>query len=65
MVRWACAAAMAMIVVAMPPADANELVLLHAAGSLRGALTEVADAFTADSGSKVEAKVWGVGYAAR
>jgi ABC-type molybdate transport system substrate-binding protein len=57
MVRWAWVTAVAMMGIAMtPPADANELVLLHAAGSLRGALTEVADAFTADSGSKVEAK---------
>lgn len=56
MVRWACAAAVAIMGTAMTPADANELVLLHAAGSLGGALTEVADAFTAESGSKVEAK---------
>ena len=56
MVRWACAAAVAVIVMAMTPAEANELVLLHAAGSLRGALTDVADAFTAETGSKVEAK---------
>ena len=37
-------------------AGANESVLLHAAGSLRGALTEVADAFDAETGIKVEAK---------
>jgi ABC-type molybdate transport system substrate-binding protein len=37
-------------------ADANEPVLLLAAGSLRGALTEVAEAFAAESGVKVEAK---------
>jgi molybdate transport system substrate-binding protein len=36
--------------------DANEGVLLHAAGSLRGALTEVAEALAAKSGVKVEAK---------
>jgi ABC-type molybdate transport system substrate-binding protein len=43
-------------VVLMSSADASESVLLHAAGSLRGALTEVADAFASDSGIKVEAK---------
>ena len=37
-------------------ARADEAVLLHAAGSLRGALGEIADAFTAESGFKVEAK---------
>ena len=37
-------------------ADANEPVLLHAAGSLRGALSEVAEAFGAETGVKVEAK---------
>jgi molybdate transport system substrate-binding protein len=37
-------------------ADANEPVLLYAAGSLRGALSDVADAFAAESGIKVEAK---------
>jgi molybdate transport system substrate-binding protein len=39
----------------MTSADANE-VLLHAAGSLRGALSEVAEAFGAEAGVKVEAK---------
>jgi ABC-type molybdate transport system substrate-binding protein len=38
------------------PADASDPVLLHAAGSLRSALTEVAGAFEASSGSKVQAK---------
>jgi molybdate transport system substrate-binding protein len=38
------------------PADAADPVLLHAAGSLRSALTEVAGAFEASSGSKVQAK---------
>lgn len=38
------------------PAGASEPVLLHAAGSLRGALTELAEAFAAESGIKVEAK---------
>jgi len=38
------------------PALAAEPVLLHAAGSLRGALTEVANAFEAAGGAKVQAK---------
>src|ERR1700704_4974151 len=38
------------------PAVASEPVLLHAAGSLRSALTEVAIAFAAASGQKVDAK---------
>jgi molybdenum ABC transporter molybdate-binding protein len=38
------------------PAIASEPVLLHAAGSLRTALTEVASAFEATSGQKVQAK---------
>jgi molybdate transport system substrate-binding protein len=38
------------------PAIASEPVLLHAAGSLRTALTEVASAFEATSGRKVQAK---------
>jgi molybdate transport system substrate-binding protein len=46
----------AVIAMTMTSADANEMVLLHAAGSLRGALTDVAEAFAADSGIKVEAK---------
>ena len=37
-------------------AVASEPVLLHAAGSLRSALTEVASAFEAASGQKVDAK---------
>jgi molybdate transport system substrate-binding protein len=37
-------------------AKASEPVLLHAAGSLRSALTEVASAFEAASGQKVEAR---------
>jgi ABC-type molybdate transport system substrate-binding protein len=37
-------------------AEANDPVLLHAAGSLRAALGEVAAAFEADGGTKVEAK---------
>jgi molybdate transport system substrate-binding protein len=38
------------------PALASEPVLLHAAGSLRAALTEVTGAFEAASGQKVQAK---------
>lgn len=59
MVRFSrpCATAVAMVGMLMTsPADADESVLLHAAGSLRGALTEVADAFSAETGVKVEAK---------
>ena len=56
MARWACAAAAILGMTMASPADAEEPVLLHAAGSLRGALTEVADAFTAEAGIKVEAK---------
>jgi ABC-type molybdate transport system substrate-binding protein len=37
-------------------ASASETVLLHAAGSLRGALTEVSNAFEKSAGIKVEAK---------
>jgi molybdate transport system substrate-binding protein len=55
--RRACALfAAALGMVLTSSADANESVLLHAAGSLRGALTEVAEAFAADTGIKVEAK---------
>jgi accessory colonization factor AcfC len=38
------------------PAFASDPVLLHAAGSLRGALTEVAQAFEKSSSLKVQAK---------
>jgi len=38
------------------PAIASEPVFLHAAGSLRGALTEVSGAFEAASGQRVQAK---------
>jgi ABC-type molybdate transport system substrate-binding protein len=38
------------------PADAADPVLLHAAGSLRSALTEAASAFEIATGSKVQAK---------
>jgi len=55
--RHACALlAVALGMMLTSSADANEPVLLHAAGSLRGALTEVAEAFAAESGAKVEPK---------
>lgn len=47
---------MAVIGMTTAPGQANETVLLHAAGSLRAALTEIAEAFGADTGIKVEAK---------
>jgi molybdate transport system substrate-binding protein len=40
----------------MTPATASDAVLLHAAGSLRGALTEVSQAFEKSSNFKVQAK---------
>src|SRR5262245_58031861 len=40
----------------MPTSASAETVLLHAAGSLRGALTEVAKAFEAASGATVQMK---------
>jgi molybdate transport system substrate-binding protein len=46
----------ALAIVAMPVSAKAESVLLHAAGSLRGALTEVAAAFEAAAGTKVQAK---------
>jgi molybdenum ABC transporter molybdate-binding protein len=49
-------AALAVLLVTMAPAMAEEMVLLHAAGSLRGALTEVAKAFEAANRGKVQAK---------
>jgi ABC-type molybdate transport system substrate-binding protein len=48
-------AAAAIIVLMTSTANASE-VLLHAAGSLRGALTDVAKAFEAAGGAKVQAK---------
>lgn len=55
--RPACAFLLAALGMTMTSsADAGESVLLHAAGSLRGALTEVAEAFAADSSIKVVAK---------
>lgn len=46
-----------LVIVSMPTTThASDTVLLHAAGSLRGALTEVSNAFEKSSGIKVEAK---------
>jgi ABC-type molybdate transport system substrate-binding protein len=57
MARWARAIFLAAVGTMMTSVvDANEPVLLHAAGSLRAALGEVATAFEADTGIKVEAK---------
>jgi ABC-type molybdate transport system substrate-binding protein len=49
-------AAAIMMMAAATPSAAQEPVRLHAAGSLRGALTEVIKGFEAESGLKVEAK---------
>ena len=49
-------AIVAMMSAMMSTAHASDPVLLHAAGSLRGALTDVAKAFEAASGLKVQAK---------
>jgi ABC-type molybdate transport system substrate-binding protein len=48
--------ALAIMTAITVPAAASDPVLLHAAGSLRAALTEVASAFEKASGLKVEAK---------
>ena len=49
-------AALAVFLTMMVPAMAEETVLLHAAGSLRAALTDVAKAFEAAGLAKVQAK---------
>ena len=49
-------AAAIMMMAAATPSTAQEAVRLHAAGSLRGALTEVIKDFEAESGLRVEAK---------
>lgn len=47
----------AMLMLPMPtPSHAADTVLLHAAGSLRGALTEVSNAYEKSAGVKVQAK---------
>ena len=50
------AAILASVVTMTAPAMAQETVLLHAAGSLRGALSEIARGFEAAGGGKVQAK---------
>ena len=50
------AAILASVVTMTAPAMAQETVLLHAAGSLRGALSEIAKGFEAAGGGKVQAK---------
>ena len=47
---------LAVLAIMTAPAMAEETVLLHAAGSLRAALTEVANAFEAAGLGKVQAK---------
>ncbi|WP_283848535.1 molybdate ABC transporter substrate-binding protein [Bradyrhizobium sp. SRL28] len=54
--RTRLSAAIAVLLVTMAPAMAEETVLLHAAGSLRAALTEVANAFEVAGLGKVQAK---------
>ncbi|WKA28060.1 molybdate ABC transporter substrate-binding protein [Bradyrhizobium roseum] len=48
--------ALAALTMMMAPATAEETVLLHAAGSLRAALSDVAKSFEAAGGGKVQAK---------
>ena len=48
--------AIALLALMSAPAVAGDMVLLHAAGSLRGALTDIAKGFEAESGAKVQAK---------
>lgn len=54
--RTRLSVALAVLAIMMVPAMAEETVLLHAAGSLRGALTDVARAFEAAGLGKVQAK---------
>jgi len=49
-------AVLVVVAIMTGPAMAEETVLLYAAGSLRGALTEVANGFEAAGGGKVQAK---------
>ena len=54
---YAAALASLAVLVSMPAASAAEdVVLLHAAGSLRGALTDIAGRFESAGGIKVQAK---------
>jgi len=54
--RTRLSVALAVLAIMTAPAMAEETILLHAAGSLRGTLTEVAGAFEAASGQRVQAK---------
>src|ERR1700738_463559 len=54
--RFAPLPALLWIIVMTSPAQATEPVLLHAAGSLRGALADVAQAFETSSGNRVQQK---------
>ena len=54
--RAAVLAIFAVLVSMSVPTSAEDLVLLHAAGSLRGALTDIAKSFEIASGSRVQAK---------
>jgi len=54
--KFAGIAVVAMTLATTTPALAAEIVLLHAAGSLRGALTEIGKAFEVASGAAVVAK---------
>ena len=54
--RTRLSVALAFLLVTMAPAMAEEVVLLHAAGSLRAALTEVAKVFEAAGFGKVQTK---------
>jgi ABC-type molybdate transport system substrate-binding protein len=54
--RIAILASFAVLVSMSAPTAAEELVLLHAAGSLRSALTDLAKGFEAATGAKVQAK---------
>ena len=49
-------AVLASLAIMMAPAMAQETILLHAAGSLRAALTEAARDFEAAGGTRVQAK---------
>lgn len=51
-----CVHSLLLLCLMMTSTQANEIVLLHAAGSLRGALTEVSNAFEKSSGVTVQGK---------
>ncbi len=54
--RLATAICAAIILMSITPTHAADTILLHAAGSLRGALTEVSNAFEKSTGVKVQGK---------